>query len=84
MVGGNDVVVAVLMLVVGVELDARTILTSRSAESDHRSTCNTKKEPSMESISTGLPARSVRSSRMHGGGVMGRRSLSPNPHMRAL
>ena len=51
---------------------------------DHRSTVRTKKDVSIWSASSSLPVEmSTMTRRTQGGGVMGRRSLSPKPHMRA-
>ncbi len=84
-VGGKEVVVAVEMLADGEAVfEARTILASRSALSFHRSTCSTKKLPLTLSASTSFPCISWMSRRTQGGGVIGLRSLSPKPHIRAL
>lgn len=77
-------VVAVEMETAGDVDEARTMLTSRSASWPQRSTCSTKKLPSMSLKSGSNPVFSSRiTSLMHGGGVMGLRSLSPKPHIRA-
>lgn len=82
--GGNDVVVAVLMLTAGDVDEARTMLTSRCASLSHKSTWRTKKTPSTVVESIGFPVcTSSMMRRMQGGGVMGLRSLSPKPHIRA-
>lgn len=78
--------VALLILTAGELLEARTTLASRSALSAHKSHCNRKNDGS-ESISptgTSRPvSMSTMTSRTQGGGVMGLRSLSPKPHIRA-
>lgn len=78
--------VALLMLTAGLLLLARTTLASRSAVSAQRSTWSTKKAESdwISLISISWPvAMLVITSRMQGGGVIGRLSLSPKPHIRA-
>lgn len=84
--GGYEVVVAELILTAGELLEARTTLASRSALSAHKSHWSRKKEgsDSMSPTGTSRPlSMSVMTRRTQGGGVMGLRSLSPKPHIRA-
>lgn len=74
---------AVLMLTAGEVEELRTMLTSLCACSSQRSQERTKYSPGTSDGGTTSPARLVMMSLMQGGGVMGRRSLSPKPHMRA-
>lgn len=83
--GGNELNVEAEIDTAGEEFECLTRLTSVCALSSQRSTIRTKYEGSISAGSTSRPvAASVMMRRMHGGGVMGLRSLSPKPHMRAL
>lgn len=84
-IGGYEVIVVLLILFwPGLLLLCRTRLTARVPSSCHKSTMSTMKVLStlLTSISCPVISSNV-SSRMQGGGVIGLRSLSPKPHIRA-